>query len=451
MKDQTFGKQVILIDDDDGFRSSICQTLELHGWDVSVFANASKALTYLNKRLDCVIVSDIRMPEMGGIEFLKAAHEIDPELPIVLVTGYGDIPEAVKAVQLGAYDYLEKPFASDHLVNTLRRARQLRNLTLEKRSIEMALEPNDPLGFVLIGRSRKMEQIRDQVTALAASDINTLISGETGTGKELIARTIHESASPNDRPFVAVNLTSLPEHHLEAELFGYETGAFPGANRAKYGQLEHARNGTLFLDKIESASMNVQTKILRIIEEKSIQRLGSSEAISLETRIIASSNTDLQALVEQGKFRKDLYYRLSAVELRVPPLREHQEDIPLLFYHFVQQSAKRLGREKPDISNDVLANLMKQKWPGNVRELRNTADRYVMGFSFIEHDRPVGKNQTLSDQLSEAEKAIIMQTLTKYSGNLRDTYTQLGVSRKTLYEKMHRYGLDKNDFRLLLE
>jgi len=303
------------------------------------------------------------------------------------------------------------------------------------------------LELILLGRSTLMENLREKIQTLACSDINVLVSGETGTGKELVARTIHEQSNRSAGPFITVNLSAMPELSLESELFGHESGAFSGAIRARFGRLEHAKNGTLFLDKIESVPLNIQTKILRVIEQKSFWRLGSSERVPLEARIIASSNVGLEELVDRGEFRKDLLYRISVINLLIPPLRERKEDIPRLFQHLVSLSARTLSKECPSVDSKTLSALIAEEWSGNVRELRNAADRYVMGFSITPTEEEYSSKMTLADRLLQSEKSVIAQALTGNSGDLKKTYESLGISRKTLYEKMHRHNLNKDYFK----
>jgi len=410
----------ILVDDEQYVRESTCQTLELQNIDVVSFARANRAIAHITREFSGVVISDIRMPDMDGIELLNAIQNIDIEIPVILITGHGDIPQAVQATQLGAYDYIEKPFSPKHLTKIIKKANQLRQLVLEKRNLQEDLAIGDPLELILLGRSTLMENLREKIQALACSDINVLVSGETGTGKELVARTIHEQSNRSAGPFITVNLSAMPELSLESELFGHESGAFSGAIRARFGRLEHAKNGTLFLDKIESVPLNIQTKILRVIEQKSFWRLGSSERVPLEARIIASSNA---------------------------PLRERKEDIPRLFQHLVSLSARTLNKECPSVDSKTLSALIAEEWSGNVRELRNAADRYVMGFSITPTEEEYSSKMTLADRLLQSEKSVIAQALTGNSGDLKKTYESLGISRKTLYEKMHRHNLNKDYFK----
>jgi len=272
-----------------------------------------------------------------------------------------------------------------------------------------------------------------------------LVLGETGTGKKLTARIIHDLSDRKDKPFVAVNLAALPEQNIESELFGHEAGAFSGAHRARFGRFEHARGGTIFLDEIAAAPIALQAKLLRVVEERVIERVGSNEPIELDVRFIASTNSDLKAAVEAGTFRRDLYFRLAAVTVEIPAMRERLDDAPRLFQHLVEKAATRLRREPPEIAPTMLAALSQREWPGNVREMRNIAERFVLGLG-IDDAKTIPTERGLADQVEQFEKATIAATLFAHGGNLKDTYESLGTSRKTLYEKMQKFGLKREDF-----
>ena len=439
-------RSVLLVDDEEDVRNAVGQSLELEGFDVATFARPERALALAARDLDAVVVSDIRMPRMDGMALLDAVREIDAELPVVLMTGHGDVPLAVDAMRRGAYDFIEKPFSAARLVEVVRRAAELRRLTLENRAIRAELASHDPVEGVLIGRAPGMVELRHRLRAVAASDADVLVLGETGTGKELAARVIHAQSERSDRPFVAVNLAALPEGLIESELFGHEAGAIAGSPRARTGKFEHARGGTLFLDEVGAAPLALQAKLLRVIEERSIERIGSNERIDLNVRFVASSNDDLPARAEAGDFRPDLFYRLAVVTLQVPPLRERAEDAPRLFNHLVAQAALRHRRDPPEVTADVLRAVAARDWPGNVRELRNAADRFVLGLGLeegAEEERGVG---TLADRVEAFERAAIAAALSANGGELKATYESLGLSRKTLYDKMQRHGLRREDF-----
>ena len=436
---------VILVDDQEDVRRATGQKLELEDFDVECFARADRALERIGHGFEGVLVSDIKMPNMDGLALLREVREIDPDLPVILITGHGDVPLAVKAMQAGAYDFLEKPFSPSRLLDAVTRATEKRRLTLENRDLRSRLEQRDTLEAMLVGRSKAMVETRQRLRTIAAADADVLILGETGTGKELAARALHQLSDRKARPFVAINMAALPADTIESELFGHESGAFAHAHRARVGKFEHARGGILFLDEIGAAPLALQAKLLRTIEDRFIERLGSNERIPLDVRFLASSKEDLSAAVREGRFRDDLYYRLNVVSVTLPPMSQRMDDAPRLFQHLVNQAALRYRREAPEPGADTLAQVAARDWPGNVRELRNAADRFVLGLG-IDDEGPIQAAGSLSDQVHDFEKNAIAAALVANRGNLKATYEALGLSRKTLYEKMHRYGLRREDF-----
>jgi len=437
-------RKVILVDDEEAVRLSTGQTLELMGFEVSCLARAERALERVRRGFDGVLVSDIKMPKMSGLDLLAAVRDIDPDLPVILVTGHADVPLAVEAMRAGAYDFLEKPFPPRRLSDAVQRASEKRQLTLENRRLRQQLEKRDPLESMLVGRTRPMVELRHRIRTIARSDVDVLLLGETGTGKELAARALHELSERRDKPFVAINMAALPAEMLESELFGHEMGV-GGALRARVGKFEHARGGTLFLDEICALPPALQAKLLRVIQERVIERLGSNEPIALDVRFLASTKEDLAAEVAEGRFRDDLYYRLNVVSITMPPLRERIADAPLLFQHLANEAALRYRREAPAATAENLAAIAARAWPGNVRELRNAADRFVLGLAF-EDERQEPSAASLSEQVEAFEKQAIVAALALHGGNLKATYEGLGLSRKTLYEKMVKHGLRREDF-----
>ncbi|MBY8977707.1 sigma-54-dependent Fis family transcriptional regulator [Rhodobacteraceae bacterium NNCM2] len=434
---------VILVDDEEDVRLATQQALELEAFDVIPFARAERALERVGREFPGVVVSDIRMPRMDGLALLEAVHEVDPNLPVILMTGHGDVPLAVEAMRKGAFEFIEKPFATSDMMKAVRRAVAMRQLALENRDMRRQIENRDPVEAMLIGRAPAMVELRQKIRAVAASDIDTLILGETGTGKDLVARAIHEQSDRRDKPFAVLNLASLPPATIESELFGHEAGAFPGAHRARFGKFEHARGGTLLLDEIGAAPLDLQSKLLRVIEDRAVVRVGSNERIDLDLRFIASSNRDLDAMVAGGTFRQDLLFRLAVVTLSLPPLADRVEDVPRLFQHLVTQSATRYRRAAPTIEPDFLMDIAQRDWPGNVRELRNAADRFVLG---LESSAAASPDLPLADLVERFEKGAVAAALARHQGDLKATYESLGISRKTLYEKMQRHGLKREDF-----
>ncbi len=437
---------VILVEDEEDVREAVSQSLQLEGLTVKAFARADHALEFVGKGFDGVIISDIRMPHMTGMEFLAAALEIDAELPIILITGHGDVSMAVDAIQKGAYDFVEKPFAQSRLLDAVKRGLEKRKLTMENRRLMAAVGQRDILESSLRGRSSIMVDIRRNLRTLAASDVDILLLGETGTGKDLTARLIHDLSPRKDKPFVALNISALPQSSLESELFGHEAGAFAGALRARIGKFEHARGGTLFLDEIGSIPTFLQVKLLRVIEERLIERLGSNTRVDLDIRVIAASKDDLSKMVTEGTFRDDLYYRLAVASVILPSLKDRMEDAPELFNHLVHKAALRQKKQPPEITADILNKVAGMNWPGNVRELRNAADRYVMGLGLPMDATSTEVNLDLALQLDRHEKNVIAATLSSHNGALKPTYESLGLSRKTLYEKMKKHSLQREDF-----
>ena len=400
--------QVLLVEDDPTVRAGSEQALELADFTVSSFESAEPAAKLLQANSPLVLVSDVRLPGMSGLELLEVARAIDPELPVILVTGHGDIAMAVQAMHDGAYDFLEKPYSSEQLADVVRRAVDKRRLQLEVRALRQKLEHSEGIEACLLGNTPAMQALRQVILDVAGQPADVLIYGETGTGKELVARCLHQFSERGKHHYVPVNCGAIPETIFESELFGHEQGAFTGAAKRQIGKIEHADHGTLFLDEIESLPLAMQVKLLRVLQERSIQRLGSNHAVPLDVRVIAASKEDLKDFSDQGKFRSDLYYRLNLIVLHIPPLRERREDIPLLFEHFMLNAAARYKRPCPVVPAAQMQQLMAQDWPGNVRELRNAADRFVLGLSAsAESAAPV----SLADQVGAFERMLIEQAL----------------------------------------
>lgn len=439
---------ILFVDDEDHLRLAAEQTLQLEDLEPDCFADAAKALTHVARDFPGILVTDIRMPGMDGLTLMARALEIDPEFPVILVTGHGDVDLAVQSMRDGAYDFLEKPYDPARLVSTVRRALDKRRLTLENRALRRQVGGRDKIEARLTGRSEVMVRLREQVRAIAPTDADVLIQGATGTGKEVAARAIHRASARDGKPFVHINCAALPADLIESELFGHEAGAFPGATRARYGKFEHARGGTVFLDEIDAMSPAVQAKLLTAIQNRSITRLGSNDPVSLDLRFIAASKQDLEAAAATGSFRSDLLYRLNVVTLRMPDLEERREDIPRLFTHLVAEAAARYKRPVPEVPGAVLGAVAARRWPGNVRELRNAADRFALGLDLDIGVEPeaVPEGVTLADRMAAHEKALIAASLAAHGGSLKETYEALGLSRKALYEKMQKYGLSRGDF-----
>ncbi len=442
---------VYFIDDESDIRIAIEQSFELADIEAQFFASAEDALlTIKQDKLPYVVITDICLPGISGQNLLSSIHHQDPDVPVILITGHGDISMAVQAMHDGAYDFIEKPFAPERLIETVIRAIDKRKLTLENQQLKRSLKASQTLGPRIIGETKSMVTLRDTITHVADTDADILLFGETGTGKELIARSLHEQSSRREHNFVAVNCGAVPENLIESELYGHEKGAFTGADTKRIGKFEHAQGGTLFLDEIESMPMQAQIRLLRVLQERVIERVGSNELIPLDIRVIAATKVDLKQAAHEGTFRQDLYYRLNIVTLDIPPLRERREDIPALFHHFLLVAAARYGKAATALPPKSIQALMSHDWQGNVRELRNAAERYVLLGKLSQLGEPetsVQASSSLADQVAEYEKTIIEQTLLECSGSIKETMELLNIPRKTLYDKMQKHNIDKDNYK----
>jgi DNA-binding NtrC family response regulator len=442
------GFKVVFVEDDAAVRKSLSQTLDLAGFDVLACESAETALRHISAGLKGVVVSDVRLGRMDGMALLEEVRKIDAEIPVVLVTAHGDVSLAVHAMRAGAYDFIEKPFAPERLVDVVTRALERRALSIEVQSLRSQLYSKRGVEAMLLGRSAVMETLRRNILNLASTSADVMLIGETGTGKELVARCLHEHSARRDRHFVAINCGGLPDSLLESELFGHEMGAFTTAAKRRIGKIEHANGGTLLLDEIESMPMSFQVKLLRVLQERKLERLGSNEEIRVDLRIVAATKADLREMSTQQKFRADLYYRLNVAVLELPPLRSRREDVPLLFEHFAFEAAARHGREPRNLDAQHMRELMTHDWPGNVRELRNAAERFTLGLA---GDGIVasgeGPSLTLVQQMDQIEKALIEQALRQHRGHATQTSDALGIGKKTLYDKLTRHGIAIDGFR----
>ncbi|WP_308375594.1 sigma-54 dependent transcriptional regulator [Microbulbifer sp. RZ01] len=448
------GGPIAYVDDEKYIRDAVRQLLELHDYTVETFDSAEKVLPKLTPEWPGILISDINMPGMDGLALTEHTLKIDRGLPVILLTGHGDISMAVNAIRNGAYDFIEKPFDNEHLLEVVHRALEKRQLTLENRKLKAEVENFAAPGPRILGNTPAIRQMRELIHRVLDTPADILLFGETGTGKDLVARYLHDHSARRDKNFVAINCGALPESIIESELFGYEAGAFTGADKRRIGKFEYANGGTLFLDEIESMPLTLQVKLLRVLEERQVERLGSNQQISLDIRVIAATKEDLLALSDSGKFRRDLYYRLNLVTIPIPPLRERREDIPLLFQHFAVVASARHHRELIPLNAESMARLKSQEWPGNVRELRNLAERYVLlGASALNSAPPFSDpqedlhgRQTLQERVEQFERTLIEEALQRHQGSIKDSMVSLGLPRKTLYDKMKKYGLDRRDF-----
>lgn len=450
--------QVILVDDESAIRKATCQWLTLAGMQVDDFSNAKEALAKLDANSNVIIVSDIRMPGMDGLELAKKCNLIDPGLPVLLVTAHGDIRMAVKAMRDGAYDFIEKPIEPEWLIDRIQRAWEKRQLILENRKLKQMVHQGASLESRLIGCSSKIRRLRQQILTLAETPVDIVINGATGTGKELVARSLHDWSRRSEKPFVAINCGAIPESLFESELFGHEKGAFTGAGEKRIGKIEHAQGGTLFLDEIESMPLNFQIKLLRILQERKLARVGANNEIDLDIWVIAATKVNLEQASARGEFREDLYYRFNVAEIHLPSLAERKEDIPLLFDYYGVKAGYQFDRTFSEPSEDEIACLMNFDWPGNVRQLKNIAERYVLGIEPCRSIRAIlGQPEEslecvstacgLTERVQKFERQIIIRSLRKHNANVQEIMKELELPRRTLNNKMLQYGIKRSDYR----
>lgn len=433
---------VLIVEDDPHVLLGCQQALALEDIRSEGVSSAEQALALVGDNFPGIVISDIRLPGMDGLELLKHLKARDRTLPVVLITGHGDISMAVGAMRDGAYDFMEKPFSPERLVDVARRALEQRSLAREVWSLRRQLAERDSLEGRIIGRSPAMQQLRELIANVADTSANVLIEGETGTGKELVARCLHDFSRRQPQQFVALNCGGLPENLFESEIFGHEANAFTGAGKRRIGKIEHAHGGTLFLDEVESMPLNLQIKLLRVLQERTLERLGSNQSIDVDCRVIAATKSDLDQLSKARQFRSDLYYRLNVVTLELPPLRERREDILQLFEYFLQQSSLRFDRAAPELDNQTLSSLMSHDWPGNVRELRNVAERFALGLpAFKKPGSNAAQGLGFSEAVEAFERNLLNDALQRSGGNLTQASQELGMAKTTLFDKVKKYGL----------
>lgn len=444
---------ILIIDDDEAIRDSCSQVLKKEGYTVKAAKDGKEGLELFKKEFFHVVLLDLKLPGLDGMEILTKIKEEAPATPVIIITGYASIESAVEAMKKGAFDYLSKPFSAEALRVITKKALGSRKIIFENLYLRRELEAKTEFDMV-VGKSKAMEKVLDIVRRVSPTESTVLITGESGTGKELIAREIHNHSPRSKGPFVAVDCGALVETLFESELFGHVRGSFTGAYETKHGRFEVANGGTIFFDEISNIGLNIQANLLRVIQEREVTRIGSSRPIKVDVRILAATNEDLADAVRRGKFREDLFYRLSVVPLHLPPLRERKEDIPLLIKHFLQKYNKRAKKGIISISLHVKKALMEYDWPGNIRELENTIERAVVlskGNEIEKEDlmyhgisvnselwNPIdGKFRTLD----EIEKEYIKAVLRAQSGNKSKTAGILGMDRKTLWAKIKKYNL----------
>ncbi|HUL50975.1 MAG TPA: sigma-54 dependent transcriptional regulator [Candidatus Nitrosotalea sp.] len=462
---------ILLIEDDASLADNLCDVLKEDGFKVTLCSRGDEGLRRANNDECDVVLTDLRLPGLGGLELVRQLHETQPRLPVVLMTAHGTIETAIEATKQGAYEYLQKPFEMRDLLALLHRAVEASRLMRDPVALPDATTESRT---ALVGTSRAMQDVCKEIGRVAGKPVTVLIRGETGTGKELIARAIYQHSPRARAPFIAINCAAIPENLLESELFGHERGAFTGADQRRIGRFEQANKGTLFLDEIGDLPANTQVKLLRVLQQQTFQRVGGAEAISVDVRVIAATHRNLETMIRDGKFREDLFHRLNVVYIQLPPLRERREDIPVLVQHFLRKYAGEFGVETSTISSDALAVLQSDSWPGNVRELENVTRRLLLdarGLS-ISADAvrrtfaarnaetgPSGNSFTRfagellaraqkgeltnahARMIAEAEREVITQAITLAEGNQAKASRWLGLSRFTLREKLKQLGL----------
>jgi len=442
---------ILVIDDDKAMRDACFQILSRQGFRVELAASARQGLALLERLSFDAILLDLVMPDMDGLEALKKIKALDSDIEVIIITGYGTIQSAVESIKAGAFHFLSKPFVPDDLRNLVGRALEKRHLDLENLYLRQELKTKDERN-ILVYESESMIRIMDMIARVAPTDSTVLITGESGTGKGLVARKIHQLSQRSRRPFITVDCGTLVETLFESELFGHVKGSFTGADANKVGKFELAQNGTLFFDEISNIGLEVQAKLLRAVEERKISKVGSHRVITVDVRIIAATNKDLSQAIKDGTFREDLFYRLNVVLIQMPPLRERKNDIPLLVQHFLEKYNVRLRKEMRGISPDALELLVRHDWPGNVRELENTMERLVVlspgpylepaDLVFAGTIFTPAAETPLDASLKDLERDHILQTLQRYDGHKSETARALGIDRKTLREKLKRYNIE---------
>jgi nitrogen regulation protein NR(I) len=463
--------KVLLIEDDASLAANLCDVLNEDGFKVHVSNRGDEGFHLATNEEWDAVLTDLRLPGLGGLELVRQLHEAQPRLPVVLMTAHGTVETAIEATKFGAYDYLQKPFEMQSLIGVLHHAVDAGRLMCEPVTLPDAAVSSRT---ALVGTSRAMQEVCKELGRIAAKPITVLIRGETGTGKELIARAIYQHSPRGKAPFIAINCAAVPETLLESELFGHERGAFTGADQRRIGRFEQANRGTLFLDEIGDLPPRTQVKLLRVLQQQTFQRVGGTEELSVDVRVIAATHRDLEGMIQEGKFREDLFHRLNVVCLQLPPLRERREDIPALVDHFLRKYASEFGIESPVIPSEAMAVLQADSWPGNVRELENITRRLLLAArglsitteavrqalasrhasadsteaSFTEYASDLlirAQRGELQDahgrMLREAEREILTQAITLAEGNQAKAARWLGLSRLTLREKLKHLGL----------
>ena len=452
-------RRILVVDDEQGIRAALGQLLEYEGYEVKTFANAQDGITEYQKWRPHLVFMDVKMAGMDGMEALKKLREIDPNATVVMISGHATIRTAVEATQLGAYEILEKPLDTDRILVMLRNALSHLDLQEENARLKQSIEaPHE-----IVGKTAAMRSLMEKIQKVAATPARVLITGENGTGKELVARALHRLSPRAKQPFVEVNCAAIPGELIESELFGHMKGSFTGAVSDRAGKFEQANKGTLFLDEIGDMSLAAQAKVLRVLQDNVITRIGGAKPVSVDVRVIAATNKTLENEIAAGKFREDLYYRLNVVPINVPPIRERREDIPLLAQYFVATLSAREGIPPRTLTADALERLASLDWPGNVRELRNTVERLLIlapntEISARDIDRLAGQRvlddaglatlsqcKTFEEFKDAAERAFLLNKLREFDWNVSETARAVEMPRSNLYKKIERYSLTREN------
>ena len=450
-------RRILVVDDEQGIRAALGQLLEYEGYEIRTASNADEGIAEYQKFRPNLTFMDVKMPGMDGMDALRKIREIDPVATVVMISGHATIRTAVEATQLGAYEILEKPLDTDRILVMLRNVFDHLNLREENSRLKnISTSP-----YEIIGRSPVMRALIEKIEKVGATPARVLITGENGTGKELVARALHRHSQRADKPFVEVNCAAIPHELIESELFGHMKGSFTGAIADRPGKFEQANKGTLFLDEIGDMSMSAQAKVLRVLQDNVITRIGGSKPITVDVRVLAATNKNLEQEIAAGRFREDLYYRLNVVPIHVPPLREHREDIPGLVEYFVSVLSEREGITPRRVSESAHARLMELEWPGNVRELRNTVERMLIlatgpELTAKDVDRLAGARvaddtglgsltalKTFEEFKEAAERAYLLSKLREFDWNVSETARAVEMPRSNLYKKIERYALTR--------
>ena len=451
--------EILIVDDEESIGGALEQVFEYEGHKVRVARNGPDGLAMVEEASPDVTFLDVKMPGMDGLEVLERIRSGDPQALVIMISGHGTIDTAVEATRKGAYDFLEKPLDTDRLLVTLRNALEVKGLSARVERLKSQVESRHEI----VGASFQIRQVLERTERVGNTEARVLITGENGTGKELVARAIHRLSSRSERPFVEVNCAAIPSELIESELFGHIKGSFTGAVADRAGKFEQAHGGTLFLDEIGDMSLAAQAKVLRALEQGGVTRVGSSKAIQVDVRVVAATNKELETEIREGRFREDLYYRLNVVPIEIPPLRDRRDDIPMLVRHFVDLLEKTDRVTPREITTAALERLQSLDWPGNVRELRNTVERLlilssgdVIGAQDVDFLVSGGEGGgtlgaellragSFSDFKEQAERAYLLQKLREHDWNVSETARSVDMPRSNLYKKIERYGLNRED------